>query len=255
MQKLIYDIGMHTGEDTKYYLKQGYNVIAVDANPDLVKEAEKKFSKYISSGQLTILNIGIADTDKVLPFYKNLRKSQWSSFDKDIGTRAGTPYEVIEIKCSLMENVFKQYGVPYYMKVDIEGNDFLCLLGISDNAKPKYISCEACKLEWLDIMANKGYSKFKMISQLDNYTPINLKKERKSYYPPYKIIENGIKLRVQKVIPFKHLYGSSGPFGEQTKGNWKSYEEIKRAFLEFNSDNESGKPLNNVSWFDFHATY
>ena len=34
MQKdLIYDIGMHNGENTEYYLKRGFRVIAVEANP------------------------------------------------------------------------------------------------------------------------------------------------------------------------------------------------------------------------------
>lgn len=250
--KLIFDIGMHIGQDTKYYLREGFNVVAVDANPVLVENAKKKFSKYIASGQLKILNVGIADSDGVLPFYKNLRLSEWSSFNKSLGTRNGSPFEVVEIQCISIDKLFKEYGVPYYNKIDIEGNDFLCLLGISDEEKPKYVSCEAFELGWLDILLSKGYSKFKLISQLDNFTPINIKKELKKYYPFFKFIKNGIKLRVQKIIPLKHPYGSSGPFGEQTKGEWKSYEEIKKLYLEFNNN---GKPLNNVSWFDFHATY
>ncbi len=107
-------------------------------------------------------------------------------------------------------------------------------------------------MEWLDILRSKGYSKFKLIRPLDHFPPIPITKERKKYYPIFKFIKNGVKLRVQKIIPLKHPYGSSGPFGEQTKGEWKSYEEIKKLYLEFNNN---GKPLNNVSWFDFHATY
>ena len=37
-RKLIYDIGLHRGEDTAYYVARGFNVIAIEANPDLVAE-------------------------------------------------------------------------------------------------------------------------------------------------------------------------------------------------------------------------
>ena len=33
---LIYDVGLHLGEDTEYYLKKGFRVIAFEANPELV---------------------------------------------------------------------------------------------------------------------------------------------------------------------------------------------------------------------------
>ena len=33
---LIYDVGMHKGEDTEFYLRKGFRVIAIEADPDLV---------------------------------------------------------------------------------------------------------------------------------------------------------------------------------------------------------------------------
>ena len=40
VNNLIFDIGMHTGEDTRFYLNIGYDVIAIEANPFLVEEAK-----------------------------------------------------------------------------------------------------------------------------------------------------------------------------------------------------------------------
>ena len=54
--KLIFDIGMHVGQDTAFYLAKGFRVIAVEANPLLVRDAEKHFKNQIETGQLTILN-------------------------------------------------------------------------------------------------------------------------------------------------------------------------------------------------------
>ena len=34
---LIYDVGMHNGADTAFYLAKGFRVVAVEANPELVQ--------------------------------------------------------------------------------------------------------------------------------------------------------------------------------------------------------------------------
>lgn len=253
MKGLIYDIGMHVGQDSQHYLSQGYKVVAVEANPILAERAIKKFKKYIETGQLTVLNVGISTHEGTLPFYINKRLSEWSSFDKGYGTRNGTSYDVVDVRCITTQMLLQQYGVPYYMKVDIEGFDHLCLSGIADDGeKPQYVSCEACNPDWLDIIYAKGYRKFKLISQGNGFLPIDLKKEERPLYPSYQIVKNGFKLRFQKFIPFKHPCGSSGPFGENTKGGWLSYEETKKLYEGFYITKR--KPLNNVSWFDFHAS-
>ena len=58
-RQVIFDIGMHTGQDTSHYLESGYMVVAVEANPLLVEEAQLKFAKEIAAGNLIILNVGI----------------------------------------------------------------------------------------------------------------------------------------------------------------------------------------------------
>ena len=42
---LIYDVGMHLGQDTAYYLSLGYDVIAVDAFPEMIENARRPFAK------------------------------------------------------------------------------------------------------------------------------------------------------------------------------------------------------------------
>ena len=41
MKKLIYDIGMYDGSDTRYYLNVGFRVLAIQKNPVLVKRARE----------------------------------------------------------------------------------------------------------------------------------------------------------------------------------------------------------------------
>ena len=59
-QDLIYDVGMNNGDDTAYYLQRGFRVVAIEADARLAKCAVERFGAQISSGQLRILNIGIA---------------------------------------------------------------------------------------------------------------------------------------------------------------------------------------------------
>ena len=60
MEKVIYDIGMHAGRDTEFYLKKGFKVIAVEANPILVEKAKAKFKDEINAGRLVIVDKAIA---------------------------------------------------------------------------------------------------------------------------------------------------------------------------------------------------
>ena len=39
----VFDIGMYDGADTEYYLELAFQVIALEANPDLVQNALQKF--------------------------------------------------------------------------------------------------------------------------------------------------------------------------------------------------------------------
>jgi len=53
---LIFDVGMHNGEDTEFYLSRGFRVVGVEANPDLVRGLEKKFAAEIADGRVTIVD-------------------------------------------------------------------------------------------------------------------------------------------------------------------------------------------------------
>ena len=82
---LIYDIGMHVGQDTEFYLKKGFRVVAVEANPVLADEQRNRFENAISAGQLFLINKGIATQRGTFPFYVNDTLSEWSSFNEEIG--------------------------------------------------------------------------------------------------------------------------------------------------------------------------
>ena len=251
--KLIFDVGFHKGEDTVYYLKQGYNVVGIEANPILVDSANKKFSKELASKQLQLLNIGMAKEEGKLPFYINQHLSEWSSFEKALGCRMNTPFKQVEVACKKLSTLFDEFGVPHYLKIDIEGYDSICLETIVGyNHYPRYISCEASSPDCFDLLIQMGYTQFKLINQFRDFKALNISIEKNHLLTYLQNKKNRIKLRLQNFLPFKHIFGSSGPFGEDTDGYWYSADEIKEKYYQF-FDKVSGKALNGFSWFDIHA--
>jgi hypothetical protein len=74
VRDLIYDVGMHSGEDTEFYLKKGFRVIAFEANSDLAASARSKFHDYIAKDKLVIVQRG---HDTTLLFSKKNALSPW----------------------------------------------------------------------------------------------------------------------------------------------------------------------------------
>lgn len=252
-ENLIFDIGFHKGEDTKYYLEQGYKVVAVDAHPLLIEKGVEKFKKYVDSGQLILLNKGIAYETGVLDFWVNERYTEWSSFDKSMGCRDNTKCYKLEIECTKTSNLIEEYGLPHYIKVDIEGFDVHVIDTLTKGEIPKYFSCEAIHVELLYKLRDLGYTQFKMINQADRFNEIIISRETSMYHRIKRFFVNGVMNRTSDFIDWKFPIKSSGPFGEGTKGNWKSVDEVAALFNTFYPP--EGSPLNHKSWFDFHATF
>lgn len=234
--KTIFDVGMHIGQDTAFYLAKGFRVIAIEANPLLVHEATKHFKNEIASGKLTILNVGIGAEEGVFPFYINAKYSEWSSFDKEIGSREGCK-EVVDIPMIPFEQLLARYGEPYFVKIDIEGHDFIVLqrLALTD-IRPKYLSVENGWPYMLDHLVSLGYAGFKFINQAKV-------QEMKCPSPA----REGI------YIDWPFPWSSSGPFGEDTPGDWKTADEILVDIKAY-WDNPA-RDANIHGWYDLHAKH
>src|SRR5690606_18516133 len=81
------------------------------------------FADAISSGWLAIEAGGLHDEEGELPFIVNKACDEWSSFELHLGAREGTPRETVTIPTKPLRYLIEKYGMPYYMKIDIEGMD------------------------------------------------------------------------------------------------------------------------------------
>ena len=220
---------MYDGADTAYYLEMGYQVVAVEANPELVDKAKQRFVAQIVSGQLTCINAAMSPKGE--PVELTLSGSDLGSstiFGERISHKR--PIGSIRVPGVTIEHLFKRYGVPKYVKVDIEGADRFCVLSLTRENSPAFLSFEIGDdvEELLSHVATLGYKRFKIINQnsfreIGNieclYDRIALRIMRDlGYADP---------LLIKRAGRFFVTGNSSGPVPWQGDGKWRSFDETR----------------------------
>jgi FkbM family methyltransferase len=112
--KLAYDIGGYDGSDTAHYLSLGYNVVCVEASPDLAAKISARFPREVADGRVRVLNIGVGYGSGTLPFYLSTNPI-WNSFDKAMAARAGAVRDVA-IPMMPLASVIANNGAPDFVK-------------------------------------------------------------------------------------------------------------------------------------------
>lgn len=230
--QLIYDVGMHKGQDTDLYLKKGYRVIGFEANPENAAFCRQRFADAIADGRLTIVEGAIAENFKsngkpaTIRFYRNENHSLWGSTSEDWAYRnevMGTTHEMIEVEAVDFGKQMEKYGVPFYLKADIVGSEVICLRAMLQfENKPDYLSIRSEKVIFtrlkaeFDLLEKLGYNTFKAIRQDFEKIPVTVPGP------------NGD-------IPYEIEEGGSGPFAEESPGKWKDREatlkDYKKVFV------------------------
>lgn len=258
MSALVYDIGLHDGGDTAHYLREELRVVAVDANPVMCAAAEAHFRDYIRTGQLTIINRGLAEHKGQLEFWVCDDVSEWSSFHRDIASRNGAKHHAITVDCVPIMDIVGEFGVADYMKIDIEGNDRICIAGLSNAAAPQYISVEmdhARGDQDIQRLAELGYRGFKLICQNNSWHQVTTRNMWFYEWGPNHPIVRRVKRLRSAAANRLHgrRQGESGPWGEKTSGSWHSLDHARAVWRSLHELDERLSAQGLGWWFDVHA--
>lgn len=224
---LVYDVGLHRGEDTEFYLRKGYRVVAVEANPQLIEECKLKFRDDLWAGRLHIVEGAIAPptAGDTVTFFRNTRASIWGTIEPDWADRnaaRGFESEAIELPRIDMPTVFARFGIPHYVKIDVEGVDMLVVEALKAfPERPHYLSIESEKVDFdelineFDLLERLGYTKFKVVQQRS-------------------IPGRTIRVRAIDGSPIEYTFMdcASGPFGEDIPQPWLSRTETIKLYEE-----------------------
>ncbi len=246
----IFDIGMYDGADTAYYLECGYQVVAVDANPELVDQAKRRFHKAVSEGQLTIVNGAISPNGEMVDLILSGEDLGSSSLFSERLIHKH-PSGIITVPGLTLQELIEQHGVPEYIKIDIEGADGLCVLALQPETGPTYISFEVgTDAEALvSHAAQIGFTGFKIINQI---TFRELANQDCLFDRLTRRLMHEMGFREPKLIKragrFFIAGHSSGPLPWESDGSWHSGEATCARL-------QNARTTNSLSgWYDIHAT-
>jgi len=227
--RVIYDFGANNGDDIPYYLKKSDLVVAVEAIPFLANHIRERFQGEINSGRLAILNCVLSDvaTDSSVPFYVHKLEHYRSQFPRPPDGELGS-FDTISLMSRRPSDIIRQFGEPYYVKIDIEGYDDAVLSELfSSGIRPNFISAESHHIDvFSSLVSRGGYKAFKLVDG------------------------PGVSVRYRDCVidtrngPEQYSFPthSAGPFGEDISGPWISPDNFFKllAFV-------------GLGWKDVHA--
>ena len=172
-----------------------------------------------------------------------------SVFETRVADR--NPIGSYSVPTKSIQELIHQYGIPHYLKIDIEGADRWCVLGLTNKTRPTFISFEMGEdaEELVNHAFDIGYSRFKIINQC---TFLEITNERRLYD---RIVRQVIKLlgydqplKIRRGRRFFTVNHSSGPAPWCSNGHWYT---AKEAISIWCHAKESGKL---TAWYDIHAS-
>lgn len=228
MKDLIFDLGMNNGDDSDFYLKKGFRVVAVEANPDLCALARRRFAPELESGRLHIFNQAISKTSGEIQLFINEQVSGWSTTNATYlktRTSQGTHSRAVMVPAVTFDEIVRGFGMPYYVKADIQGAEISCLealllleerpefFSISTAGDALGIHAKGQTRLAIDLFSRLGYRKFKIVQQRD----IEL---QTCPVPPLE----------GSYVDYKFPHGCSGLFGHELPGDWMDARQTMREY-------------------------
>lgn len=159
--KLIFDIGANSGNMVKIFKDVAEKVVAFEPNPVLIDELKNMFKNdnvVIDSRGLSneigrkIFNISHVHT--VSTFSQDwINKSRFSN---DIRWDYPT-----EVEITTLDKVIDEYGIPDYVKIDVEGYEYEVLTSLT-----KFLPETLFAFEWAEEMKDKIYLTVEHVNNL-----------------------------------------------------------------------------------------
>lgn len=124
---LVFDIGAHHGEKCAAFLSLGARVVAVEPNPNGLALLSKRFPREIETGRLIVLPVAVGRSAGRVQLRQFLvdgcNASVSDVFARALEEELGAPSAVFDVEMIAGASLFERYGMPAFIKIDVEGMD------------------------------------------------------------------------------------------------------------------------------------
>jgi hypothetical protein len=153
----------------------------------------------------------------------------------------GSKADVITVDSMSLGDLCSQYGVPRYVKVDVEGCDLMVAQQVSQmQEKPTYISFETSKRDYAGLFAYlyvAGYIGYQLVNQANNSSRGAPERPGEGY-----------------TIEYRFSQYSSGYFGKDLpRDKWLSYDEALVRYIKYKELKQIDNQELGLGWLDLHA--
>jgi len=138
---LVFDVGANCGGKTDIFLRLGAKVVAVEPDNFNQNVLKRKFYSYrLWKKPVTIVDKALSDRNSVGTMWidspgsaLNTLSDKWASTLRSDSDRFGsvlTFKEQRQVQITTLEDLFDIYGVPCFVKIDVEGFEINVLRGM-----------------------------------------------------------------------------------------------------------------------------
>lgn len=209
---VIFDIGMSEGDDTDFYLKKGFRVLGVEADPSMQEQLKMRFAAELASDRLRILNrAAFSRSGETIAFL--ISGDQGHSHIATYKRPDDDTAKPVTAETVSWADLISVWGVPHYCKVDIEGAETSFLTSMRNSPLAAYISVECHAFDPIEQLHELGYRSFRLVHQ----------NSHNAFLAPNPPLEGNL----VRGHDFKH---ASGYFGRELWGHWLTYRDTVTAF-------------------------
>lgn len=224
--KKVFDIGFNVGEFSRACILEHpfCEIVAVEANPNLIPSVSPEWQRSIK-----LLNFACSDkAGEEIDFYIEDRQSGISTASLDFIDNSrfskGSKYlplnsadwnAPIKVKTTTIDTLIEEYGIPDFIKVDVEGYEYNVIKGLT--AKAGMIGFEWHEEDFESVkkivnhFVSLGYSEFGVVGYFEEEVPeeitFSVKGDPYMEFPKKFVDGETLINRLEKIIdPSRRVY-------------------------------------------------
>jgi len=141
---LIFDIGANVGSKTDIFLRLGARVIALEPDEDCMETLRDRFVRYrFIPRPVTLIGKAVSEKVGTLRLFVdgpgsavNTANEKWAAHLRDNKESFKHGHHGLEfsttksVETTTLENLIELYGLPFFVKIDVEGHESSVLRGL-----------------------------------------------------------------------------------------------------------------------------